>query len=84
MSPLHWASLHNLELIKILIKYGANINAQDNRGNTALHYSILENKLQSLYILRAHGASCNIKDWAGYTPADLIQQKGLFHLIFNN
>lgn len=63
-SALHWCIDRNhLELSRHLItKYGANINIQDNEGNTPLHYAVLCEERTLITMLIEHGADMNIKN----------------------
>lgn len=73
MSAAWWGQS---EVIWILLKYEAEINAMDHEGQTALHYATLpvgtklldarQAKIAELLI--ANGAELNIKNKIGYTP----------------
>ncbi len=71
-TPLHHA-WSNLELTKLLIKAGANVNATDTHGWTALHYAFLNGKHAVVDELISAGADVNVTDSNGWT---------LFHLTF--
>lgn len=46
ITALHYCvHLNNIDLVNILLKYKADKNIQDLYGNTALHYTIIDNKL---------------------------------------
>jgi ankyrin repeat protein len=45
-----------------LVTFNANLNAQDNKGNTALHYSIAYNNVAVMKLLVEKGASLEIKN----------------------
>lgn len=47
---------------QLLITFNASLNAQDSKGNTALHYCIAYNNLTCLEILIERGASVDIKN----------------------
>jgi transient receptor potential cation channel subfamily V protein 5 len=51
--PLSWAAvLNQVECVRLLVAYGANVNKQDSNGNTALHMLVIWNNLvNSVYIL---------------------------------
>jgi len=39
--PLHTAcTVSNIKMVKLLLKYGADIHLKDNKGNTVLHYAV--------------------------------------------
>ncbi len=58
----------------LLIKSGANINAQNNNGETSLHSVILskqQDRIKILKLLMKNNANLNIKDKNGMTPFKL-------------
>ncbi|KAL7990454.1 hypothetical protein Chor_013884 [Crotalus horridus] len=73
-------SKQNEHLIKMLLRAGAYVNAQDDSGRTALHYAC-EMKNQSIIpLLIEAGADLSIKDkvWKtnldGETPLDIVRR----------
>jgi Ankyrin repeats (3 copies) len=65
-------------VVKALLNGGAQVNARDSYGRTALHYasaveSCISNKITRL--LMAAGADVDVKDKEGYTP--LMRARGL-------
>ncbi|SFJ75113.1 ankyrin repeat domain-containing protein [Thermoflavimicrobium dichotomicum] len=68
-TPLMVHTLHNRqEMIQYLIQQGADLNAQDEDGNTALHYAISKRAKQIAEILLKAGANPNIQNEKGETP----------------
>lgn len=64
-SPLHAACLRkgNLELVKLLVEYGADVNAQENiKQFTPLHLAVIEAKDVELIKYLAGISDCNIKN----------------------
>lgn len=58
-TPLHLAAQYgNLRLAKLLLRNGALVNAQDNAGNSPLHY--IENSLRMRDLLVMHGADISL------------------------
>lgn len=59
------------DCIRLLIKHGANINAQDASGKTPLHYAYLKPRL--IVALLELGANPDIRDRMGDTVLDVAQ-----------
>jgi len=65
-----------LENVKLLVKYGANLNVQNKNGNTALHTAIAVKNYDIAFFLVSNGASLKIEDKWGYTPIDMLEKFG--------
>lgn len=50
----------NIDLVRYLISKGANVNALDNNGTTALHYAAREHREQVIRLLVASGSIQNV------------------------
>lgn len=81
-SPLHVAVQYTLpDMIRVLLKEGAHINARDKWGNTPLHVFVKKvvpaqnNVRETYHLLLNKGAKPNLKNGAGKTPQDLLKQK---------
>jgi hypothetical protein len=86
---LGWPALHNavseknIEIVKLLIERGANVNAQARslgkeywtEGWTPLHFALNYGYFQIAKVLLANGADPNIRDDEGRTPFDLAVEK---------
>ncbi|KAL2687750.1 hypothetical protein Neosp_005314 [[Neocosmospora] mangrovei] len=60
---LQWAvALYGLELVKLLVDYGAHVNAQDDHGRTAILVALGVNDIDSVAMLLKRGADITIKD----------------------
>lgn len=71
-TPLHFmAHLGDLVGTSLLLKAGANINAFDINGNTALHKAVIARQHSVVAQLLSHGALWDIKNKQGFTPRDL-------------
>ena len=55
-------------VIQTLLSAGAEVNAKDTDGITALHWAVLAHHADLVDILMAGGASVNATDRFGYTP----------------
>ena len=72
LCALHQIVIKNkIEIVKMLINYGANINIQDYYGNTAIHYSISEENVEILHLLLQYNPNLNLIDIDGNTPLHL-------------
>ena len=60
--------------LQILIDSGAQINHQDNDGNTALHYALMGENFELAKFLVGKGADKTIKNNDGETPEDLWEE----------
>ena len=58
-----------------LIKKGANVNARDNGGRTALHHAVRRDLPELAAALLSKGADFRIKDNDGTSPLDLIPKE---------
>jgi ankyrin repeat protein len=58
----------NAAVVKMLLEKKARVDAQDKRGQTALHHAIAEGKPDAANVLLDAKANLNIKDAAGMTP----------------
>lgn len=58
--------------VELLLSYGATIDAVDGHGNSAVMRAALAGKWGLFDILKAHGASMEIGNCHGLTPADVL------------
>lgn len=58
------------ELLELLISKGANLNAQDQTGSTALHYAYYLVYPDFCLLLEDYGADTDIRDNEGLKPSD--------------
>jgi ankyrin repeat protein len=71
-----------LQALALLVKIGADVNAVDNRGNTAMHGAAYKHLPNVVTFLAAHGArvdAFNHQNADGYTPLDVAAgiQRGM-------
>ena len=81
--PLHFASEQDDgEMIKLLIEYGASLNAQTFTGCTPLHLAAMNGKLEATRWLCLNGASVNISElYNGYTPLHYAVVRGHKNIV---
>ena len=83
-TPLHCAvAFNSSELVELLLKKGAYINAKNHKGKTPLSYAIFNKNTELIKLLLENGAEAHVKDIYGNTP---IQKtlKGNFSEEINN
>ena len=66
MTPLHITT--NKDLAQLLIAKGANVNAKNNIGETALHWAEDHEQKEIVELLIANDSDVNAKDNIGGTP----------------
>lgn len=75
--PLHAAAAgRNKECVSQLLAGGADVNAQQHGGYTALHSAAANGDVEITRILLAHEADASIQSEKGQTPADMAREKG--------
>jgi len=68
-SLLHRAAGNkNVEIVRMLIKTGVDVNVKDRSDQTPLHYAAGKNSLEIAGLLIKAGADVNAKDKSGQTP----------------
>ncbi|XP_077475656.1 protein phosphatase 1 regulatory subunit 27 [Stigmatopora argus] len=73
MAALHEAVLSgNLEVVKLLVKYGADVHQKDKEGWTPLHMACSDSFPEIASYLLSLGASTEAENENGEKPADLI------------
>ena len=77
-TPLHWAaSMGNVKIAKLLLKYGASINAREkDQKNTPLLLASRLGKTNIVKLLLKHGASLDERTYWGETPLILAAYWG--------
>lgn len=72
-TALHCASGHfSLELVKLLIEAGADVNARTNEGDVPLLVAISNHSKRISKFLIEAGADVNIKNRCGNSPSDYM------------
>src|SRR5450755_4025192 len=70
------AASRNLEVVKLVLQAGANPDAQQQAGYTALHEAAVNNNVELAGALLKAGADPGVRSDAGLTPADMAREKG--------
>ena len=87
MTPILYASKNkNLKLLLILLDLGANINSQNNKGYTSLHYAVENNDERMVKHLLIRGADKFIKDKNNinvFNLAVLLKHENLAKILFH-
>jgi ankyrin repeat protein len=63
----------DLQILVLLLRYGAHIDTQDPDGNTILHLAVYYKLPDLVPFLLDRGADRNIKNNRGYTPEQLLK-----------
>ena len=69
------------QMLRIVLKAGAEPNAMDGRGNTPLHMAVGFKAIPPVRQLLDHGADPNIKNHAGVSPLDLATHLGRTRMV---
>ncbi|WP_051362410.1 ankyrin repeat domain-containing protein [Solimonas soli] len=82
-SPLIHAAYFgsDTQIIELLLARGANINAQNDRGLTALYLASAAGHEPQVQLLLARGADPSIASKNGYTPLRVAQVRGLKNIV---
>ena len=73
---LHAIQYSRFEAAKALLRVGADPNAKDAKGRTALHRMLSKgSEKRFFYLFVEHGARCDIPDANGRTVADIMSRK---------
>jgi ankyrin repeat protein len=59
-----------ISIAKLLLSYGANVNASDQKGTTPLHRAAEKNNIPMIKLLVSHGADLRAANGYGVTPLD--------------
>lgn len=74
--PITKSEKNDVELAKVVIDNGADIDDKDRNGNTALHYCVYYKNYELMKYLVDNGANVNIQDNNGNTPLMLAVMRG--------
>ena len=75
LTPLHLAAQQNqLHTAQVLLEFGADVNAADDRGRTPLHAAASCDSDEMVELLLSNGADPLAVDSAGRTPHDVARE----------
>lgn len=73
--PIHRSTRDGrYEVTRLLLEYGADVNAVDIVGNTPLHYSLYYKNFKITELLLAYGAQTMLVNKRGHTPLFIAQE----------
>ncbi|KAG2824994.1 hypothetical protein PC116_g13467 [Phytophthora cactorum] len=65
-TPLHWAAMRgHARIIRLLVRYGANVDARDVFGRTPLAWACVLNRTRAVEALLESGTDVNVRDAQG-------------------
>lgn len=67
----------DMTAVRQMIAAGENVNAQNEQGNTALHYAVATDNAEMTRILLNSGADLNAANEKGWTPLKIAQKKNV-------
>lgn len=71
----------DIEMTKLLLSFGANVNSQDHFGRTYVHWAVVNHQLDIVELLLSFKANVDIRDQDGKTPLDLALDKDLVDIV---
>ncbi|MBC8987901.1 ankyrin repeat domain-containing protein [Pedobacter sp. N36a] len=75
--PIHSAvAAKSFAITKMLLEAGADVNAKQQAGLTALHAAAQIGNIEIIILLLEHGAALDIRMEGGKLPTDLAKEKG--------
>jgi len=81
-TPLLYAAINgDIEIVEMLLNRGANINAVNQYGITALHNAVRSKTMEIIELLLKRGAYVNAKDSYSVTPLQLAFENGSEEIV---
>jgi len=70
-----------LAAVEYLLSLGADVNAVDVNGDTALHYAVMLNRFDLVETLMKRGADSSIQNLKGLTPIDITPEDDMKEIL---
>lgn len=80
--PLHYTN--DIEIVRKLIEYKANVNDADKYGDIPLHYAVLEKDMGMMQLLLAKKANINAQNRFGDTPLHFARGQEMAQYLITN
>ena len=89
-TALHYAANYgHVDIAKFLLEHGANVNAEDEEGDTVgndkdevpLHYAVKYDHIDVVKLLLERESNVNVKDRNGFTPLLLAKQLERYDIV---
>ncbi|WP_457625261.1 ankyrin repeat domain-containing protein [Persephonella sp.] len=80
------AQLGDIDRVRLAIAKGADVNYQDEKGGTALHWAVFYGHKEIVKLLLMQGADPYLKDKNGISPVDVArinQKKEILKMLKN-
>ena len=74
-------AVKDTELCRVLIEHGANVDLQDNEGDTAVHYAIEFGERETVTLLLERGADPNIRNRRGDDALQAASLQGSLNMV---
>ncbi|UJR15770.1 hypothetical protein I4U23_002704 [Adineta vaga] len=82
MSSIHEAAVvGNIEILKLLVDNGADVNLKDSKNFRPIHYAAWQGRTETVFILLRCGANINEQSLNGDTPLHLASQYGHLEIV---
>ncbi|GLE00548.1 hypothetical protein PINS_up009305 [Pythium insidiosum] len=65
------------DTVQLLLEQGADVDARDHYGKTALHYAAYKGEIETIALLVERGASTSVRDKGGKLPLDHLLEREL-------
>ena len=78
---IQFAGEGNIHWLRLLLKWGVDINQADADGNTALHLACFHQHKEAINVLLEYGVDTNIQNNAGLRPIELVHESEKESLI---